>query len=104
MSFLSEIQGKFQGAYSGRYIASILAELFRQDPNAFANVLAAAGVKYRHSKSHSIRANGYEFFGIANRRRYADLAIVDAAESPLVLIEIKDADVKVAGNTAQISD
>ncbi len=48
--FFHDIQGYFdtlkKRTYSGRYLAIILAELFRRDPGAFTRVLNEAGINY----------------------------------------------------------
>jgi hypothetical protein len=97
-----DIQGYFKATYSGRYLAFILAELFRQDQHAFTRVLNEAGVNYSHKRGDRAIANRW-LFPMA-QRRFADIAIVNAAGYPLVLIEIKDADIKNENNAAQIDD
>jgi hypothetical protein len=104
MRLLSDIQGKFKKTYSGTYLAVILAELFRQDAAAFTQVLAKAGIKYAKRDGDKVVANSWQFPSIIKHRRFADLAVIDAGEKPLVLVEIKDADINNDQNTAQLND
>jgi hypothetical protein len=96
------IQGYFTATYSGRYLAHLLAELFRRSPNDFARILNAAGINYAHKRGNSVVANGWRF--PTTPIRFADIAILNSAGNPLVLAEIKDADIKSASNSAQLDD
>ena len=97
-----DIQGYFKGSYSGRYLAHLLAELFRRSPDSFSSVLKESGIKYTHKKGDTVVANGWPF--PTKQIRFADIAVLNSAGNPLVLAEIKDADIKNEGNSAQISD
>jgi hypothetical protein len=101
--FFHDIQGYFKATYSGRYIAFILAELFRRDPDAFTRVLNEAGINYTRERGDTAVANRWPF-PIAARRRFADIAVLNASGDPLILVEIKDADIKNEGNAAQLDD
>jgi hypothetical protein len=96
-----DIQGYFKAKYSGRYLAFILAELFRKDPDAFIRVLNEAGINYTRRRGDSAIANHWPF---PTKRRFADIAVLNAAGNPLVLIEIKDADITNENNAAQLDD
>jgi hypothetical protein len=101
--FFSDIQGYFKATYSGRYLALILAELFRQDHDAFTRILNEAGINYKHRRGDSAVANRW-LFPIMAQWRFADIAVINAAGDPIVLIEIKDADIRNEGNAAQLDD
>jgi hypothetical protein len=99
--FLYDIQGYFKATYSGRYLAFILTELYRQDREAFIRILNEAGINYIHKTGDRAVANCWPF-PIATQLRFADIAILNAADDPIVLVEIKDADINNEGNTAQL--
>ena len=101
--FLSDIQGLFDATYSGRYLAFILAELFRRDLRAFTQVLNESGINYTSKSGDSAIANRWPF-PVRGQRRFADIAVINAAGDPLILIEIKDADIKNESNAAQLGD
>ena len=96
------IQGYFKATYSGRYLAHLLAELFRRSPNDFARILNAAGINYAHNSGNTVVANGWRF--PATKIRFADIAVLNSSGNPLVLAEIKDADIKSTSNSAQLDD
>ena len=98
----SRIQGCFRETYSGRYLAYLLEELFRQTPQELSRALAKFGLKYSHKKDDWILSNGWRFPG-KNQDRIADIAILDSS-GPRVLVEIKDADAGKKENAAQIDD
>jgi hypothetical protein len=106
----AQIQGCFKETYSGRYLAYLLAELFRQNPKTFSKVLKEFGVEYSHEEFDQINPNGWRFPGKKWRsrgkkhERIADIAIFDARDNPRVLVEIKDADAGKKENQAQIAD
>jgi hypothetical protein len=54
----SEIQGCFKTTYQGRYLAYLLAELFRQNPKMFSKVLNEFGLGYSHKAFDQINPNG----------------------------------------------
>lgn len=97
------IKGFFKATHSGRYLAFILAELFYRDPHAFSRILKAARIGYTPSRGDRAVANGWLFPAMA-QQRFADIAVVTAAGDPLVLVEIKDADIRSESNAAQIND
>lgn len=98
-----DIQSMFKATYSGRYIAFLLAELFKRSPEDFSAALNAAGIAYKFKKSDNVVANRWPF-PAKKKLRFADLAVLNSAGDPLVLVEIKDADIKSDTNAAQIDD
>jgi hypothetical protein len=99
----SQIRGYFDKTYSGRYLACLLGELFRQGPKELGVVLTAFGLKYSHKKFDRINADGWRF-PATNQTRVADIAILDGHGKPRVLVEIKDADAGKKENEAQVDD
>jgi len=99
----SQIQGYFKESYSGRYLAYLLAELFRQNPENFSRVSAGLGLRYSHKKGDHIDPNNWRFPG-KKQDRIADIAILDAHGDAKLLVEIKDADAGKKENEAQLDD
>jgi hypothetical protein len=100
---LYDIQGYFDATYSGRYLAFILAELFRQEHQSFTRILNEAGIKYTHKPGDRAIANRWPF-PIRGQQRFADIAVINTAGDPPVLVEIKDRDIKNESNAAQLND
>jgi hypothetical protein len=100
---LYNIQEYFKASYSGRYIAYVLAELFKLSPQKFAGMARHFGLNYTYQRDHQAIANSWHFPG-KSQLRFADLAVVDSGLKPLVLIEIKDADIGNKTNEAQLGD
>jgi hypothetical protein len=100
---LYNIREYFDATYSGRYLAYVLAELFALSPDKFAQLVEELGLRYRRKKGDHVVANWWRFPG-TRQERSADIAVLSARDEPLVLIEIKDADIKNKGNSAQLTD
>jgi hypothetical protein len=118
MGFFQDISGYFQQEYSGRYLAVLLCELARNEPDSFAKVIEHAAntsdiksdVQGWKKLSKDIRRagpNGISFkhnhYPFARGKRKADVALL-RDKQPLALAEIKEDDFKSPGNVDQLAD
>ncbi len=100
--FFRVIQSHLSSEYSGRLLGLALYELGRQEPASFAYFISKIpGVTKEFS--HRIRKGGARFereWPYMPKRR-SDLAVL-MGEEPILLMEIKEADVDAPGNPAQL--
>jgi hypothetical protein len=102
--FLFKIRRLFQAKCPGRYLALLLRELAFQDPKAFAAVFKL-GSDYRHAlqqRDFQLESE-WNFVGSNSKRRRAGLALL-VHGCPILLVEVKEDDVKSPGNSTQLTD
>jgi len=101
-SLFSDIQGFFSARYSGRYFALLLRELARREPELFARIFGFSPDLRKALLRRELQVE-YEWPFDARRRRRADLAVLRGGE-PVLLLEVKEDDIKNPRNPEQLSD
>jgi hypothetical protein len=107
--FFRSIRSYFRQQYTGRYFSVILAELARFEPQAFAKIILAAGIKLPKTHLQSLRTGEFTInleWWFPGKKRRADLALYLSPEKPILLLEIKDEDGRPpnANRVAQLND
>ena len=106
-----DIRNYFDQRFSGRYISRLLRELARHEPESFCQIIGFAARSYGQNwgqisadiRQQKAVVDCEQVIGGASQKRIADLAIL-RDKQPILLIEIKEDDVRNPSNYAQILD
>jgi hypothetical protein len=111
--FFFNIRNYFRQKYHGRYFSILLQELAQNEPTSFRSILEHIkqdsewpgwdDVAARICKRELTVTREYKFSKPDQRRRHADLALVDE-QIPVLLFEVKEYDGNNPYNPAQLTD
>jgi hypothetical protein len=102
--FFYDIRGFFDAKYSGRYLSLLLRELGRREPELFSRVFGLPpDVSKSIRKGEMQVEHEWHFETKQGTKRRADLVVLKGGE-PILLVEVKEDDVKNQGNPKQLAD
>jgi hypothetical protein len=102
--FFSDIRSLFDAKYSGRYLALMLRELGRREPELFARVFDLHPNVCKSIRKGEMKIEcEWHFETKQGAKRRADLAVLEGGE-PILLVEVKEDDVKSPRNPEQLAD
>jgi hypothetical protein len=102
--FFYDIRGLFDAKYSGRYVALLLRELGRREPEWFVRVFDLPQHVCKALRKGEMQVEcEWHFETKQGTRRRADLVVLKGGES-ILLVEVKEDDVNNQGNAEQIAD
>jgi hypothetical protein len=100
----SDIRGFFDAKYSGRYLALLLRELGRREPVLFGHIMQLpTGICRSLRRGEGQIEHEWRFETKNGTKRIADLAVLSGGQ-PILLLEVKEDDVKSPTNATQLRD
>jgi hypothetical protein len=102
--FFYDIRGFFDAKFSGRYLSLLLRELGRREPALFSRVFGLPPAVCKSIRKGEMQVeHEWHFETKRGTKRRADLVVLKGGE-PILLVEVKEDDVKNQENPAQLAD